>query len=192
MKHFTKIFFRGLLTLLPITLSVYILYLFFTYFEALAKKILGLVYTGPYIPGMGIVLGVIAIYLLGLLMTSSLVNAFYQALEMPFRNVPLVKSIYTAIQDLTQYFNPSKKTKGQVVLVKIPNYEMEIVGFLTRENLHALPDGVTKPGRVAVYLPLSYQIGGYTIFVPEEWVTKLDLPVEVAMKSTLTAWMHAE
>ena len=42
---------------------------------------------------------------------------------------------------------------------------------------------------IAVYLPMGYMIGGYTVFVPREWVQVLDMSVEEAMRSSLTAWM---
>ena len=59
------------------------------------------------------------------------------------------------------------------------------IGFLTNEDVR-LPG---LEGRVAVYMPMSYQIGGYTAFVPKSWVREVDLGVEEAMRSALTAWM---
>ena len=117
----------------------------------------------------------------------------FSAIEMPFKNVPIIKSIYSAIQDLTQFFSPSEgKPKNKVVVVKNPNQGFEIIGFLTNENLSSLPDQIDKAGKVAVYVPMSYQIGGFTAFFPTEWVEEIDMSVEVAMRSALTAWMPVE
>ena len=66
---------------------------------------------------------------------------------------------------------------------------MEIVGLLTRDDLRDLPNGISKDNRVAVYVPISYQLGGYTFFVPRSYITPIDLSVEEAMRSIVTAWL---
>ena len=65
----------------------------------------------------------------------------------------------------------------------------EDVLLMTRDNLRDLPEPVTKPGRVAVYFPMSYQFGGATVFVPREWVHPTNLSVEAAMRAIITAWL---
>ena len=60
---------------------------------------------------------------------------------------------------------------------------------MTRRNLDGLPEGFSPGARVAVYLPMGYMIGGYTVFVPQEWVQPIQMSVEEAMRSSLIAWM---
>lgn len=193
MKSITRIFLRGLFTVLPISLCVYMLYLFFIWAETLSYGILKWIFgdvSFHYVTGMGVILTLALIFLLGLLMSTPIMQMLFFAVELPFKNVPILKSIYTAIKDLTDYFSPKTKKKTNVVVaVKHPKHPIELVGFLTRDNLNNLPKGLSKQGKVAVYLPLSYQIGGYTVFIPKEWITKLDISVEDAMKLSLTAWM---
>jgi uncharacterized membrane protein len=63
------------------------------------------------------------------------------------------------------------------------------VGLVTRQRVDDLPAGFLQGDRVAVYLPMGYMIGGYTVFVPRAWVQPIDMSVEEAMRSSLFAWM---
>ena len=74
-------------------------------------------------------------------------------------------------------------------MLKIPGQDLEIVGLITRQNLLGLPEGFLQGDRVAVYLPMGYMIGGYTVFVPRSWLRPVDMTVETAMRSSLFAWM---
>lgn len=192
MKTFLRIFGRGLFALLPTFLSVYIIIKFFHWADNTVSSLLMRVLPENfYIPGMGILFGILFIFLLGLGLSNFLGRKLHEVVDNLFRRVPLVKSVYTAIQDLTDYFSP-KKDKGdgsQVVAVNWPNLPVTSVGLVTRADLDGLPEGLNKPDRVAVFIPMSYQIGGYTAFVPKAWLTPLDMSVEVAMRSALTAWM---
>ena len=185
-------FLRGLFTLLPVSMCIYFLYWFFSWLEQVSKALVLNLLTDPeaYIPGMGITFGVMIIFGFGILMSSRRLELLFSLFELPFKNVPIIKSIYSALKDLTGFFSPGKERKAsKVVSVKVPGQEIQLVGFLTRSDLKALPNGIESENRVAVYLPMSYQIGGYTIFVPEEWVQDVDMSIEDAMKSALTAWL---
>jgi uncharacterized membrane protein len=74
-------------------------------------------------------------------------------------------------------------------VLRMPGQEIEMVGLVTRNHLAGLPNGFTQGDRVAVYLPMGYMIGGYTVFVPRSWTSPIDMTVEEAMRSTLIAWM---
>ena len=111
-------------------------------------------------------------------------------METPFTNLPVVKSIYSSLKSFADYFSPSAKTNAQqVVILRIPGQQLELVGLVTRRNLDGLPEGFSPGARVAVYLPMGYMIGGYTVFVPQEWVQPIQMSVEEAMRSSLIAWM---
>jgi uncharacterized membrane protein len=68
---------------------------------------------------------------------------------------------------------------------------MSIVGLVTRQSFGDLPGALGTLDQVAVYLPMGYMIGGYTVFVPREWITPIDMSVEEAMRSSLIAWMSS-
>jgi uncharacterized membrane protein len=109
--------------------------------------------------------------------------------ELPFTNLPVVKSIYSSLKNFADYFAPHEKDSQQVVLLRMPGQELNMVGLVTRQSMRGLPGPMGDLDQVAVYLPMGYMIGGYTVFVPRSWVTPINLTVEEAMRSTLIAWM---
>ena len=190
-KLIYQYFFRGLITALPLGLTVYLLYVFLSWSETLAMQLLHPFIGDVYVPGMGLVFGVIGIFLLGFLVSQRCVGKLLSLVELPFTNLPVVKSIYSSLKDFADYFSPRRNegTQQTVVALKMPGYELEMAGLITRQTVDDLPTGFLLGDRVAVYLPMGYMIGGYTVFVPREWVQPLDMTVEEAMRSSLFAWM---
>lgn len=190
MKDFSRVFLRGVFTLLPFGLTALILFSFLAWTEEIARKLFSVVASEIYFPGLGLFIGIGLIYGLGVLTTVPFMTKVIQLFELPFTNVPILKSIYSAVKSLSDYFSPEGTgTEQQVVVVKFPGFDAEMIGFVTRTHLRDMPSEFTKEDRVAVFLPLSYQVGGLTIFVPRSYVKKTGMKVEVAMRSALTAWM---
>lgn len=191
MKRLYKYFFRGLLAVLPLALTVYVLVLFLGWVESLALGLFGLLIGSFYIPGMGLLFGVLFIVGIGALLSKPQVREALAFIEVPFTKLPVVKSIYSSLKSFSDYFSPTGKSGGQqVVILRMPGSELEAVGLVTRRSLADLPAGFLPGERVAVYLPMGYMIGGYTVFVPASWVTPVSMSVEEAMRSSLIAWME--
>jgi len=189
MKVFYQYFFRGLLTFLPLALTVYVLYLFIVWTEGVAMHLIRPFIGDFYLPGLGIFLGVGLILLLGFLVSQPFSSRMVSWVELPFTNLPVVKSIYSSLKNFADYFAPHEKDSQQVVLLRKPGQDLHMVGLVTRQSMRGLPGAMGQLDQVAVYLPMGYMIGGYTVFVPRSWVTPIDLSVEAAMRSTLIAWM---
>ncbi len=190
LKTFSKLFLRGVFTLLPFSLTVIILVAFLGWIESNSQKFFDLFGFEFYFPGLGLLIGVALVCFLGFITTLKFTDKIIQALELPFKNVPILKSVYSAVKSLSDYFSPDSKNIDQhVVVVKFPGIDAELMGLVTRRHLNDMPNEFNKADRVAVFLPLSYQIGGLTIFIPREYIKKTDMKVEVAMRSALTAWM---
>jgi uncharacterized membrane protein len=190
MKHLYQYFFRGLLAALPLGLTIYLLYMFLTWMEEVAMWWLRPIVGEFYVPGLGLALGIGSIVFLGFLISHPHVRKLLSLLELPFTNLPVIKSIYSSLKSFADYFAPNNEGPAQqVVVLKIPGQELEIVGLITRQNVLGLPDGFLQGDRVAVYLPMGYMIGGYTVFVPRSWLQPVDMTVEAAMRSSLFAWM---
>ncbi len=196
MTSFTKYLIRGALTLLPLILTIYPLYYFFVWTDKIAKNLFApIIPVYEYIPGTGMVLGILMLFLLGVLMSSKLAQQAYTIIEVPFRNIPMIKSVYSALKELANYLAPAdedESTVSNVVLVKIPGLEAEMLGFVMRSDMDDLPDEINKLNRSVVYVPMSYQIGGFTLFLPNEWLKPINMPVDTAMKNTLTGWITRE
>jgi len=190
MKKLYKYFFRGLITVLPVALTLYLLYIFLAWTEKLTLWILSPLIGSFYRPGMGLVSGVLIILLIGYLVSKPGIRKLLSFAELPFTNLPVVKSIYSSLKSFADYFSPTGKPGEQsVVILRMPGHPMEIVGLITRRSFADLPEGFLPGERVAVYLPMGYMIGGYTVFVPVEWVQPINMSVEEAMRSSLIAWM---
>ncbi len=100
--------------------------------------------------------------------------------------IPLVKTLYNSIGEMMSYFGSKEsKRQGQIVSVEIAG--TKLIGLVTRDDFDDLPEGIGKGGDVAVFLPMSYQIGGYTIVLPRSQVTKLSMTVEEGMRFAVTA-----
>ena len=161
MKKLTKYFFEGLLFLVPIVVTVYVLYLVFIKIDRIF---------GFEIPGMGFVVTIITVTVIGFIASNFLTKRLVRTAENTLSRLPLVKMIYTSIKDLIGAFVGEKKSFHKPVLVTLgPGSAVQVVGFVTRESLDTL--GLT--GKVAVYLPQSYNFAGNLIIVPKEKVSPL-------------------
>jgi len=190
MKRLSQYFLRGLVTVLPVGLTLYLLYVFLSWSETLAMWVVRPFVGEAYLPGMGLLLGVLAIFVLGVVVSQPFMGRLLSLVELPFTNLPVVKSIYSSLKSFADYFSPShEQSPQQVVALRWPDQPVEIVGLVTRQSLADLPEGLLRGDRVAVYLPMGYMIGGYTVFVPREWVTPIAMSVEEAMRQSLIAWM---
>ncbi|PWF25390.1 DUF502 domain-containing protein [Corticimicrobacter populi] len=190
MSRLYKYFFRGVIAILPLALTLYLLYIFLFWMENMSMSVLHPFFGNFYIPGMGLVLGVLIIMLIGYLASLERIQKLFLLVELPFNNLPVVKSIYSSIKNFADYFSSSTKAGSQqVVLLRMPGHQFELVGLVTRRDMEGLPEGFLPGSRVAVYLPMGYMIGGYTVFVPESWVHPIQMSVEEAMRSSLIAWM---
>lgn len=190
MKRLSQYFIRGLITVLPLGLTVYLLYIFLSWSEALALRVVRPFIGDFYIPGLGLLLGVAGIVVLGIVVSQPWLGRLLSLVELPFTNLPVVKSIYSSLKSFADYFSPHHaQSPQQVVVLRQPGAEWEVVGMVTRQEWSDLPEGLQGSDRVAVYMPMGYNIGGYTVFVPRAWVTPIDMSVEEAMRSSLIAWM---
>jgi uncharacterized membrane protein len=181
-----RIFFTGLLTVLPIVITVYFtLWILGVLEKFFGKQVMWLIPDEWYRTGMGIAMAVVIVFLVGLLMSDLLFRRAFRWAERALLTVPLVRSVYAALRDLLGLFQHHKEPALQVVAVELGG--ARLLGFVTRSEFTDLPAGIAREGDVAVYLPMSYQIGGYTVMVPQSAVTPVEMSREDAMKWVLTA-----
>lgn len=258
-QHFGRTLLTGLVAILPIAVTAAVLW----WLGSTAERLLGgllraILPEVAYFPGLGVLVGIGLLFLLGLLLRAYAVQALFDVAERWLQRLPVVKTIYGAVQDVTRMFSGEmSEAFGQTVLVRLPGTEGLLIGMVTREDLSPLspslfpphlspqtssqpakhkpsrnakrsgsPTRVTKrsvtdstdlpssrnalrgvagaldlpPGhdssdeapseddqRVAVYLPMSYMIGGYTLLIPRSQITPIDLSFEDAMRFAVTA-----
>ncbi len=188
MNTIGKLFLKGLAVVIPAVLTLAI----FWWMARGAERLLGgliirFLPEGWYIPGMGVVSALAITIMIGLLTHIILFQKLFDLGDRILNRLPLIKTIYSAIRDFIGYLSPdSSKAMSKVVLVKIPGQEFEMLGFVTREEFSRLPLKLTIDDPIAVYLPMSYQIGGYTLFLPRSCLTPVDISFEDGMKLVLT------
>ncbi len=192
MRVIGKIFASGLLAVVPIAATLYLLVWMFSTAEALFGTFLvELVPRGLRFPGIGVLMGFLSIFCVGLLMRAWLFRKLFHRIEDAVMSIPLVKSVYSALRDFFGLITQDgKQDLLKVVAVTLPGSDMRLIGFVTRSDFSTLPDGIARPGEVMVYFPMSYQIGGYTMFVPESRLEPIDMPREAAMRFALTAGVN--
>ncbi|MFT5559763.1 MAG: putative membrane protein [Psychromonas sp.] len=179
----------GLVAMLPVLLTLYLLYWFAVSAESLlGGMIQALLPQDWYWPGMGLATGLLVVFITGLLMNAYLVQRLFAKGEQLLYHMPLIKSVYRAIRDFFNYFSPAtKKEFQQVVAVTLGDTGMQIIGFVTQVEPAKLPEAFCEDDCIVVYLPLSYMIGGYAVLIPRNRVRPLNMKVEEAMRFTLTA-----
>ncbi|HSW72111.1 MAG TPA: DUF502 domain-containing protein [Chlamydiales bacterium] len=187
-----KIFFRGLMAIIPMAVT---LVLFIWILSALEKtfKVPIQAIIGPqyYFPGLGILVALVLIFIIGSIINNWLIQKLYAFGERIFRKIPIIKTLYNSVSDIMGFFGTGKKKHlGYVVVVKL--HGMKALGFVTRETFEDLPKEVALEDEVAVFIPFSYQIGGYTYLIPRSKIEKIDMTIEQAMRFSLSAGILTE
>ena len=189
LKFISKHILTGLVTILPVVLTLYLLYWLVVSAETVLGDMIRLwLPADRYKPGMGVLAGLLVTFIVGLLMHAYVVQRLFARGESLLYRMPVIKSIYTALRDFLNYFSPdSKKEFDQVVAVTLGDTGMEMIGFVTQADPDNLPEDFRTPDSVLVYLPLSYMIGGYAVLMPRSAIRPVDMNMEEAMRFTLTA-----
>ncbi len=194
MKQLQKIFLQGLVTFLPIALTIYIIYAGIAIVDSFLGDALRRILPF-YIPGLGFLLTIILIFILGLLLNNLLTSGLFMKMEQKLMKVPFIKAIYSPLRDVMNLFSKGGGPAGlqKVVFVDMGENGIKALGLVTRENFDDLPAIAKNAGdRVAVYLPMSYGLGGFTLMVPRDRLTPLEMPIERAMSLAITGWVKAD
>lgn len=189
---FKRAFIRGLLAVTPLVITLAILYWLYDMVEGFVGG-LYIHFFGEkyYFPGLGLLITLVAIFIIGILINNWLIKKVYQAFERLLDKLPFIKTLYRSIVDLMSFFKGNTSMKeSRVVMVQYG--QTRIMGLVSRESFDDLPQGIGKEGEVAVYIPMSYQIGGLTFIIPRSMITPVDMGIEQALRFTATAGMPGQ
>ena len=169
-KRVVTYFFRGLLFVVPLALTVYIIWVILQWIDGLIPV---------NIPGLGLLIIIINITFLGYLASFFITRPFFEIFEKYVIKIPLVNIIYTSIKDLIGAFvGDHKKFNIPVTVALDAGQNVLKVGFITRDDLESLD----LPGYISVYLPHSYNFSGNHFLVKRELVRPLAMNSTDAMK----------
>ena len=192
MKKLWNLVMKGLAAVLPIGLTIYLIIWLGTNTEAVLRDLITFVLPGvPYWPGLGLIVGFLLQLGAGLIVNAYVVRWFLAQRDQFLERIPLVKTVYTALRDLVKFLPSEGKRRDLRRVVMASFGEARAIGFVTRESAPELAPHVAADGVVGVYFPMSYQIGGYTLYLPRARLTPLDIGVEEAMRLVLTGGMSA-
>lgn len=188
-RFISKHILAGLVTILPVALTLYLLYWLVVSTESILGSMIRLVLPeDQYWPGMGSVVGLVFVLIIGLLMHAYVFQRLFAFGEALLYQMPIIKSVYRSMRDFFNYFSPTTKREfEQVVAISIGDTGMEVVGFVTQALPERMPKDFRGEDSLLVYVPLSYMIGGYTVLIPRSAVRPLEMNMEEAMRFTLTA-----
>jgi uncharacterized membrane protein len=192
MKKLTKYFLQGLLYIAPFSITVYIIYALFNFIDNLLEKTL-LKILNVDIPGLGLLIIVAIIILMGIIGHTIIARPFKTLFNSFINNMPFLKVIYSALNDLFSAFVGKERKFNKPVLVLVnPVSNLEKLGFLTEEDLSRL----NETSKVAVYFPHSYNFSGELYIVPKENIKSIDVNPAEVMKFIVSAgvsgWEEAE
>jgi uncharacterized membrane protein len=173
MKEFTKYFLRGLLVFVPAALTIFAFIWVFTKLDTGLRTIFKI-----SIPGLGIVITIVAIFIVGFVASSFLGKKLFALLESVFTKTPLVKMIYSSVKDLVGAFAGDKKKFDKPVVIELMPGGAKVMGFVTRESL----DFIGLPGHMTVYLPQSYNFAGQVLIFPSAQVKPIKIDSSEVMR----------
>ncbi|MEN6374184.1 MAG: DUF502 domain-containing protein [Smithella sp.] len=182
MKKFVTYFFKGILILVPIVLTIYIVVIVFQ----LTDSILGRYFMahGINIPGLGLLTTIALIIFVGFLGTEVASGRILNYIDGLFGKLPLIKIIYNTIKDIMNALLGRKSSFAKVVMINLPgDNDIKILGFITKENLEIF--GLKD--HIAVYILQSMQWAGFTLLVPRSRVKELDVKPDEALKFIVSA-----
>ena len=187
MSWISRVFVRGLIAMTPIAVTIFVLAWLGRAFESLMSALVGRwIPADRYVPGMGVAAGILLVLLVGILLEAWLARRVWRWLERQLDRVPIVRQLHRSVRELTSYLGGESAGQARkVVAVRVPGAPMRLVGLVTR-------DGVDEIGRdggdlLAVYLPWSYQIGGFTVYLPRSEVEPLAMGVDEGLRFAFTA-----
>ncbi|WP_319478923.1 DUF502 domain-containing protein [uncultured Draconibacterium sp.] len=178
MKKLINYFLQGLLYIAPFGVTAYIVFLIFSFVDNLLDDIIQR-YLKIDIPGLGLVIIFFVLVLVGIVGQSILAHPFKIIIKRLLEKVPLLKLIYSAMNDLFSAFVGKEKKFNKPVMVQVnPISNLEKLGFLTQDDLTKLEE----KDKVAVYFPHSYNFSGELFIVPKDQIRTIDLNPAIVMK----------
>jgi uncharacterized membrane protein len=195
MRKILALTMSGLVTVLPLALTVYVIWWLWTTVEGWLRSVLiSLHVVSPehYWPGLGLIAGFVLLLLVG-----SLVNAYAGKILLKYWDdflgrIPFVKTLYGGFRDVLSLLPSGSGERRDLQRVVVARFAgVHAIGFVTREDVPVALNAHGGRDWVTVYFPMSYAFGGYTLYLPRDQVAPLDISVEDAMRLAITAGLTA-
>ncbi len=186
LKKLRNIFITGILVLMPLTASIYIIWYLFVVVDNWASPIVEVIFSRD-IPGVGIIITISIIFVAGVLATNIIGKKFIQFGESVLLKIPLFRNIYISIKGVLEgMFTTRAESFKKAVIFEYPRRGLYQIGFITREKSPYL-NKITERKLFKVFVPTTPNpTSGMLIMVPEEDIDILDLSIEEALKLVIS------
>lgn len=173
---------RGLLLLVPIVVSVQFLVWLARTLEAQLRPLVTLLLPAQhYFPGLAVLLFLLTAFAVGVATRHVLMRRVVLLLETWLEKMPLLGSIYPVVRQLTDLLSDRGHDDGKVVLVELPGGRGQALGLVMLQGGRDTADWL-PPDSDLVYLPMSYQMGGYSLVLPRTALRPLDMKMSEALQ----------
>ena len=185
---FRNYFIAGIVVLIPIGITLYLTVFIVKVSSKILPKEINPNHYLPYdIPGLEILISVLLITLVGWISLSFLGRRLLNIFNNLLRKIPILRTIYSAILQMTETFTKSEKDKKNVVLIEYPRKGCWAVGFATKENNTEMSTKTNKK-LVNVFVPTTPNpTSGFLLMFPKDEVIYLDISFEEASKFIVSA-----
>ena len=181
-------FITGIVVLVPIGITLYLTKFFVNISSKLIPKEINPNHYLPFsVPGLEILLAVIFISFIGYLSLSFIGKKILQLFNDLLKRIPILRTIYSAIGQMTETLAPNKNSKKSVVLIEYPRKGSWAVGFATKDNQGEISRKTNK-NLVNVFVPTTPNpTSGFLLMFPKEEIVYLDMNFEEASKFIVSA-----
>ena len=181
-------FITGIVVLVPIGITLYLTKFLISISSNLIPKEINPNNYLPFdVPGLEILIALIIITFVGWISLSFLGKKFFELFNNILRKIPILRTIYSAIGQMTESFTSNQKNKSSVVLVEYPRKGIWAVGFATKENKGIISSKVNEE-LMNIFLPTTPNpTSGFLLMVPKKELIYLDVTFEQASKFIVSA-----
>ncbi len=189
-KFFRKYFITGILVLLPLIITGYIVIFAFNLVDGILRNLIQYI-AGHRIPGLGFLIMLVVVFLAGLFTQNVVGKKLLMWGEAGLRRIPVVNTIYSASKQVMEAFASGRKEAfQQVVLVEYPRRGLYMIGFLTGTTPDMIRQRVSQD-LLNVFIPATPPSHGYFVMVPRQDVQVLEMSVEEGLKLVLSGGIIA-
>ncbi len=193
MKRIRKYFITGILVLMPLMITLYLLWLAYSFANAVLGKAIGNLISylfGISIPGLGLLSTIVFIFLVGIFATNVLGRSIIDFGDKTISRIPLVRSIYSSVKQMSEaIFTQKRGSFKRVVMIEYPRKGIYTLGFVTGDGLGEVQDK-TEEKVINIFVPTTPNpTSGFFLMVPEEHVISLEMSVEDGLKMIISGGM---
>ncbi len=185
-QRMSTYFLRGLITLLPLLITIWLLMFLFNFLDGILGSIITIIYGHP-LPGLGLIVTILLIFVVGYFATHLIGAKIFQLGEYILTHLPIVKSIYTSVKQVNDVLFLHKGSDfRRACLVEYPRKGVYSVGFVTSDAAHEI-EQKTNGKMINVFIANTpTPATGFLVVVPAQEVILLDMKIDEAFKYVIS------